>query len=88
MWQSTRVRHCRVADFDETSAPNGLVFSGAALRERESVRADASNQKSPDLARREAASAATPCWAHGIGAAAEKDTTSELVRITHALLQA
>jgi hypothetical protein len=42
--------------------PNGLPFSGAALLDWESSRAASSFQNRLDLARREAASAATAGW--------------------------
>jgi hypothetical protein len=43
--------------------PNGLALSCAALIDRENVRAASCFQKTPDLARRAAASAGAPCWA-------------------------
>jgi hypothetical protein len=43
--------------------PNALGFSGGALLDRENGRADIWFQNRTDLARREAPSAASPCWA-------------------------
>ena len=43
--------------------PNALPFSGAALIDRYDCWAESRLQNGPDLSRREAASAATACWA-------------------------
>src|SRR5215813_15588604 len=42
---------------------NGLGFSGGASIDREGSSADSSSQNRRDLARRQAPSAASPCWA-------------------------
>lgn len=47
-------------------------FSGAAPIDRESGRAESRFQNRNDLARREAASAATRCWAAAFGAIIKK----------------
>jgi hypothetical protein len=52
---------------DGTARPNALPFSSAAAIERERFLADSIFQKSPDLARREAASTASAGWAADTG---------------------